>query len=104
MIAEVLSAGASRPACANRGSTSTSKVFRSTSAPSLARASFRPDRARMDLGHQLPGLCDLFRRADRPEIRAGAAAGRSHDLHPRRARLRPDLGQMHKAHTSGGAG
>jgi hypothetical protein len=34
MIAEVLSAGASRPACAYRGSTSTSKVFRSTSAPS----------------------------------------------------------------------
>ena len=32
------------------------------SRPDLARASLRPDRARMDLGHQLPGLCDLLSR------------------------------------------
>ena len=44
-------------------------------------------------------LCDLFRRADRPEVRAGVAAGLSHDLHPGRARLRPDVG-----HGRGGAG
>ena len=38
------------------------------------------------------GFAICFRRADRAEIRAGVAAGLSHDLHPGRARLRPDLG------------
>ena len=61
------------------------------SRPDLARASLRPDRARMDLGGELCRLCDLLRGADRAEIRAGAAAGLSDDLHARRARLRPDL-------------
>src|SRR5206468_177413 len=40
-----------------------------------------------------------FRRVDRAEIRAGVAAGLSHDLHARRARLRPDVD-----HGRGGAG
>ena len=31
----------------------------------------------MDLGDQLPGLCDLLCRADRPEVRTGVAAGLS---------------------------
>ena len=35
------------------------------SRPDLARASLRPDRARMDLGHQLRRLCDLLCGADR---------------------------------------
>ena len=37
-------------------------------------------------------LCDLLCGVDRLEIRAGVAAGLSHDLHPGRARLRPDVG------------
>ena len=61
------------------------------SRPDLARASLRPDRARMDLGDELPRLCDLLRGADRAEIRAGVAAGLSDDLGAGRARLRPDL-------------
>ena len=69
------------------------------SRPDLARASLRPDRARMDLGDQLRRLCDLLRGADRAEIRAGVAAGLSDDLHAGRARLRPDLD-----HGRGGAG
>ena len=40
------------------------------SRPDLARPSFRPDRARVDLGHQLRGLCDLLRGADRAEVRS----------------------------------
>ena len=42
------------------------------SRPDLARPSVRPDRARMDLGHQLPRLCDLLCGADRAEIRSRA--------------------------------
>ena len=42
------------------------------SRPDLARASLRPHRARMDLGDQLPRLCDLLCGADRAEICAGA--------------------------------
>ena len=38
------------------------------SRPDLARPSVRPDRARMDLGDELPRLCDLLRGADRAEI------------------------------------
>ena len=69
------------------------------SRPDLARASLRPGRARMDLGDELPGLCDLLRGADRAEILSDPAAGLSDDFRAGRARLWPDLD-----HGRGGAG
>ena len=65
------------------------------SRPDLARASLRPDRARNGSGPSaVSALRSASRRADRSEIRAGVAAGLSHDLHPGRTRLRPDVSVM----------
>ena len=69
------------------------------SRPDLARASVGPGGTRMDLGRELPRLCDLLRGADRAEILSDPAAGLPDDSGAGRARLRPDLD-----HGRGGAG
>ncbi|GAA0005766.1 hypothetical protein BRDID11002_57690 [Bradyrhizobium diazoefficiens] len=61
------------------------------SRPDRAGPCFRSHWTGMGLGHQLRGLCDLFRGTDGAEVPAFALARLSHGVRARRARLRPHL-------------